>query len=62
MKPKTNPIANTYLICQKCKNAWIENYVYPYCPECMNEYYKSIGLQPVLWITDENGITIGVKN
>lgn len=58
MEPKTNPRAKEYKICDKCKNAWVEHPFYNYCPSCMNDFYNEQGVEPVVWYTNADGITV----
>ena len=61
MRPKTDPNAIEVKGCIRCKDAWVENPVYNFCPKCMNDFYIENGYKPVKWVTNEHFITVGIE-
>jgi hypothetical protein len=62
MQPKTSPNAMEVKICTMCKDAWVENPRYNYCPHCMNDYYYEHGLEPARWYVAKGGFTRAYGN
>jgi ribosomal protein L32 len=60
----TDKTSRTFAWCKNCGVRKVRNYVYSYCPDCMNDFYHSrellnLRLPMIEWVKSKDGLMVG---